>query len=413
MRFSDSEKPAGRRLRDEGDGTRDGRRACRGFCLSCGAWAIVCLGVAAACFSAETRKIVIPFDFASKFDEGRYGRLLGDMVWKKLSREGRFIVPETMVDVRDYCASHGIVPSANIDLQKMRKIVEQDFGAQIGIWGSVERANGAERDAYDLTIKCVDFSTKPPKAVYDATVRTRSVSEIPHVYVQRMLDALSGREAAASQGPDALADENWRRNPNLVEGDFERGANGVPAGWDKRAGQQREPLGGLVQWTGETGYAGNKVIRFTLDKQVAENEGVMYYSDYFPVEENATYRFQCRWRSNGPAVKVFIKCYDHVSESAQRREVYRSQQNLKGPSDAWNTHTESFTPKHTKYAPQWGRVMLYAYLKPGMVEFDDVVLKRVVAASPGEKPKVQRPSSQSSVTIEEMRANERRGKAPD
>ena len=31
---------------------------------------------------------------------------MGDMVWKKLSDDGRFIVPESMLEVRDYCTSH-------------------------------------------------------------------------------------------------------------------------------------------------------------------------------------------------------------------------------------------------------------------------------------------------------------------
>ena len=180
----------------------------------------------------------------------------------------------------------------------MRKIVEGDFEAQIGIWGSVERAPGAEGEIYDLAIKCVDFSARPrPKVIYETKARTRSVSEIPHVYVAQMLDALYGRKPGAPPGPDPLAEENWKKNPNLVAGDFQHGADGVPKGWDSRAGQQREPLGGLVRWTTEDGNTANKLIRFTLDKNVAENEGVMYYSDYFPVVEGAKYRFQCRWRS--------------------------------------------------------------------------------------------------------------------
>ncbi len=191
-----------------------------------------------------------------------------------------------------------------------------------------------------------------------------------------------------------------------MAGDFEHGAGGVPKGWDKVAGQQREPLGGLVRWTTERGNAANKVIRFTLDRDVAENEGVMYYSDFFPVEEGATYRFQCRWRSTAPAAKVFIKCYD-ADETGRRREVYRSQQNLQGPGGKWNTQTEDFTPKHTKYSPKWGRVMLYAYLSPGEVEFDDVVVKQV-SPPPGNAAKVRRHSSESKITVKEMEENQRR-----
>jgi hypothetical protein len=392
---------------------------------------------ACAADNKNDKKVVIPFDFVSKFDDGHYGQMMGDMLWKKLSRQGGFILPESMLDVRDYCTSHHIQPSAEMELAKMKKIVEDDFGAQIGIWGNIERAPGAEAEIYDLSIKCVDFSAQPnPKVVYEVKTRTNSVAEIPHRYVKDMFDALYERPPAAAEGPNPAAEENWKNGPNLVIGDFEHGSGGVPKGWSKVCGQQREPLGGLVRWMAEQGNPSNKIIRFTLDQNVAENEGVMYYSDYFPVEEHAKYRFQCRWRTSGPAVKVFIKCYDeegsqyratsakatadtsagrslgkndYIPEAAQRREVYRSQQNFKGPVKTWNTHTEDFTPKHVKYSPKWGRVMLYAYVTAGVVEFDDVVVKKIVPAvtSP---PKVRRHSMETNVTIEEMQENERRSR---
>jgi hypothetical protein len=360
------------------------------------------------CFAADARKVVIPFDFVSKFDDGRYGQIVGDMIWTKLSRDKGFIVPEAMLDVRDYCESHKLRPSPEMGLDKIKTIVEDDFGGQIGIWGSVERAAGEEGEIYDIVIKCVDFSEKPkPKVIYEAKARTKSVSEIPHLYVKEMLDALAGKRPGGHVTLVLTGEDGWRKNKNLIAGDFEQGGGGVPKGWDKRAGQQREPLGGLVRWTTEKGNAGNKVVRFTLDRNVAENEGVMYYSEPFPVEEGATYRFQCRWRSTAPAVKVFIKCYD-ADETGRRREVYRSQQNLKGPNDAWNTQTEDFTPKHTKYSPKWGRVMLYAYLSPGEVEFDDVVVKQISPAAAGDAAKVRRHSSESNITVKEMEENERR-----
>jgi len=101
---------------------------------------------------------------------------------------------------------------------------------------------------------------------------------------------------------------------------------------------------------------------------------------------------------------------DYVSDTGQRREVYRSQQNLEGPGGAWHTHTEDFTPKAPRYSPKWGRVMLYAYLYPGVVEFDDVVVKQIVAPSPGDQKRVRRPSSESNVTDEQIEANERRSR---
>jgi len=387
------------------------------------------------------RKVVIPFDFESKFDDGRYGRMVGDMVWKKLEREGGFLIPDSMYDVRDLCAANNVHLSPDTPLDKVREVVRRDFDADIGVWGSVERVPGHEWDVYDLTIKCVDFSTHPdPKVIYEKTgVRTKVVSEIPHLYVKELLDKLYDRQPGGPPPVDQFAEENWQKNPNLVEGgDFERGAGGVPLGWESRGGQQRESLGGLVSWVPEAGASGNRVIRFTFGAGVGDSTGVMYYSKLFPVEEGAKYRFQCRWRSNGPSPKVFIKCYDmmqseysaqqgykptqpgraasnpgrgsYVPEEGQFRECYRSQQNLKGPNNTWNVQVEDFTPKHTKYTPRWGRVMLYAYLGGGVVEFDDVVLKQIVPASPSESKKDPRHSMESDVTLEEMRENERRAR---
>jgi hypothetical protein len=360
-------------------------------------------------FADDSRKIVVPFDFISSFDNGRYGQMVGDMVWRKLSRERGLILPESMSDVRDYCETHGLKVSPEMSQAKLAAIVRDDFGGQIGVWGSVERVPGTEGDAYDLVLKCVDFSAKPtPKVIYDTKARTKSVSEIPHRYVQGLVDALVGRESGGGQGANPEAEAAWKEKPNLLGGgDFERGEAGVPKGWSARAGQQREPLGALVRWMDEpsdSAAARNKIVRFTLDRNVAENEGVMYYSDEFPIAEGATYRFQCRWRSDGPAVKVFVKCYNDASP--QHREVYRSQQNLSGPTGQWNTHSEDFTPRHTRYAPRWGRVMLYAYLKPGTVDFDDVFVKQILGASAAEANKVRRSSSQSKVTIPEMRESE-------
>ena len=56
--------------------------------------------------AADAKKVVIPFDFVSKFDDGRYGQMMGDMIWKKLSRQRGFIIPDSMLEVRDYCQSH-------------------------------------------------------------------------------------------------------------------------------------------------------------------------------------------------------------------------------------------------------------------------------------------------------------------
>ena len=348
-----------------------------------------------AAFAAERKKIVVPFDFVSKFDNGNYGQRIGDLLWKKLSRQSGFIIPETMLDVRDTVAANNVKLAADSPLDEVKRAVQGEFDADIAIWGSVERVPGHEWDVYDLKIRCVDFSVDgDPVVIYSRDVRTKTVSEIPHVYIKAMLDKLYGRKPGSAPLPDPIAEKNWREGKNLVEGgDFESGTDGVPYGWASRGGQNREPLGRLVQWLPETNNPENRVIRFTFDAVVGDGFGVMYYSDPFPVEEDGLYRFQCRYRSNGPKAKVFIKCYEETG-----RECYRSQNDLKGPNKVWNTYTQDFTPKHTKYTPTTGRVMLYAYLGAGVVEFDDVVIKQITPPSPGSAHKQRRHSLETKVT---------------
>jgi len=382
--------------------------------------AALCIWIvlAGAAVAAE-KQVVIPFDFVSQFDKGRYGRLVGEMLWKKLQRDGGYVIPETMLDVRQTCAANHHHPAPDMPLKEISKIVREDFGAEIGIWGSVERVPGHPGDVYDLVIKCVDFSGSQPRVIYRCNARTRTVSEIPHKYGAELLSALCGRKPGAPP-PEPAVEKNWRENPNLVVGDFQRGSGGVPDGWEPQweAGEvkQREPLGKTVRWVPEAGNPANRVIRFTLSKRIGDTTGVAYYGKLFAVAEGAKYRFQCCWRSDAPAVKVFIKCYDEVGTPYRReggrrtgnnelplasarhrgsptewagqvREVYRSQHNLSGPKNQWNTHTGDFTPRHTRYTPRWGRVMLYAYGDAGVVEFDDVVVKQIVPPSTAEQIK--------------------------
>jgi hypothetical protein len=385
------------------------------------------------------KKIVVPFDFVSRFDNGRYGQMLADSIWKKLDRMKDFVIPE-MQDVREVCEVNKIRLAPDTPLEKVGEVVRRDFEAQVGIWGSIERAPGADVEIYDLSIRCVDFSGPQPQVIYEKlNVRTSSVSEVPHVYVREMLEKLSGRTIPLPQtkrlyATGAAVEQRWQNGRNLIGGgDFETAVRGVPKGWEPRAGQLREPLGNLVKWVQDEGNPSNHVVRFSFPAVVGDNEGVMYYSNEFPVEAGAVYRFQVRWRTDGPAVKVFIKCYDEEktefrSESPgrgvdagpsgslnapggrERREVYRSQQNLYGPKNTWNVQTEDFTPKHQKYTPQWGRVMLYAYMGAGTVGFDDVVLKQVVPSPLANVAGEKRHSAASKVTLKEMEENERRGK---
>lgn len=346
--------------------------------------------------------VVIPFDFESKFDGGSYGQDIGDMIWKKLQRRGRFVIPDSMIETRQWCERHKFNPSPDTPLERLKNVVIKEQAGDIAVWGKIERVPGFDTDVYDLWIMIADFSVEPAKMIHQKKVRTRTASEIPHTYVKEALNALyGGPEKVASVPLDpAIVSERWQKGPNLLKGDFEKG-NRFPLGWD--------PLPRHVSWVREQGSGkSNGIVRFAIPPDVAETTGVLYYSDYFSVEAGATYRFQCRWRTSGTAVKVFVKCYDEVQgpfrgkdNSTERREVYRSQQNLAGPSGRWNLHEEDFTPKHTQFTPRWGRVMLYGYYPAGTVEWDDVVLKQISAPQPRRGD--PRPSLETKVRTKDIK----------
>lgn len=351
---------------------------------------------------SPAQKLVIPFDFESKFDNGVYGQTVGDMIWKALQRRGRFVIPDSMLETREWCQRQKFLPGPDMPLDKMKTVVCKEQAADIAIWGKVERVAGNEFDVYDLWISVVDFSVEPAKVIFQKKGRTKTVSEIPHVFVKDALDALHGDSGKSAAILDPrMVKERWEKGPNLVKGDFEKGKS-FPLGWD--------PLPRHVSWVHDKTSGGkNRFVRFTIPPDVAETTGVLYYSEFFPVEAGATYRFQCRWQSSGTAVKVFIKCYDEVQGpfrskkdgGTERREVYRSQQNLAGPSRQWNLHTEDFTPQHTQYNPRWGRVMLYGYYPAGTVEWDDVVLKQI--SPPRPRSGEPRPALETKVRTKDLK----------
>ena len=191
------------------------------------------------------KKVVIPFDFESKFDDGEYGQTVGDMLWKKLHRQGGFVIPESMQDVRDWCQRTKMVPGPDTPLETMKEIVAKDQAGDIGIWGKVERVAGFETDVYDFWINVADFSVTPPRILYQKKARTQTVSEIPHVYVKEALDRLYGRTRAGCREHPIRSSRSDGRRPPISSRETSSKAAAHPLGWD--------PLPHDVTWVAEKG----------------------------------------------------------------------------------------------------------------------------------------------------------------
>jgi hypothetical protein len=379
------------------------------------------------------QKRVVMFDFESLWDKDRasgYGSIMGNMFWLKLNREKEFIIPESMADVRNVCEMQNIHPNPDTPLPQMKEWVTKTFNADIGIWGKIERVDADVMEIYDFWLKAVDFSVEPPRVIYEVNrARTEAVAEVTGIYVKAAIDKLYDRKARTAKEKAEL-DANWEKNPNLiVNGGFEKHHGEVPDGWESRCGQQRDPLGNLVKRVADESKQGNDYMHFTAPAAVAEGFGLMWYSKPFPIEEGAMYRIEYRFRkSAGNKMIVFVKCYDTIDTAfrptadvlqegftdkpgQQTREVYRNQHShVDEEPNVWHAHSEEFTPRHSRFSPKFGRVMMFVYWAAGTVDYDDFVLKKVKEASQEElRAKVKRHSLESKVSLKEMEENERRG----
>jgi len=374
--------------------------------------AVVLLGAVAAGAPDTAKKpkqlIVIPFEFdTSSFadENNEYSEKMGFMFWKKIQRKGGFVLPESMLDVRDACGQLDFRPTADTSLVKMSKTVTESFGGHIGIWGKLHRLSP---DRYEIWIKIVDFTGEEPEYIVNDHGIAENVHEVPHKYVKNAMMKLYNEKAPPPPGPDPEVERRWATGPNLVRnGDFEQaGPDGAPKYWDPLP---KNPDGYSVTRV-PTPDGDGWCMKLDMNTLRGDTYGVQYYSFYFPIDEYAKYRCQLRWRSTGPAVKIFLKAYAEMVEYdeagkkilyKQWRECYRSQQNAKGGSNQWHLRIEDFTPKHTKYSPRKMRVMLYGYTGAGTVFFDDVVIKQIKPAPKDIPPKQRRHSLETGILLEE------------
>jgi hypothetical protein len=165
------------------------------------------------------------------------------------------------------------------------------------------------------------------------------------------------------------------KSPNLVpNGTFEQGRSS-PLAWDKL------PSDGSVRWLRSGGNPG-RCIAFTMSRAIAEGPGMLYYSDFFPVTSGKKYIFSVDIKSDGPVPRPFVKGYalaPDVHGAIAKREFYRRQSRFSATNE-WRTYSMTFTPKvipayRGRYDVKWARVMLYAYLKPGKIYFDNVTVR--------------------------------------
>jgi hypothetical protein len=137
------------------------------------------------------------------------------------------------------------------------------------------------------------------------------------------------------------------------------------------------------------------VLAMNLSRTAAENNGLACLSESIKIEPKTRYRLSFRYKSDGPKLHVFVKGYTmakNLEGKLVEREIYRRQVPPTGKTNGeWVTIVDELNPQHPAYPVQYLKVDLYAYLHPGMVMFDDVVLKAVGAQTRVAKDKAIKP----------------------
>jgi hypothetical protein len=263
-------------------------------------------------------------------------------------------------------------------IRELGKLVE----AEVLVWGDINGAN-------EMRIKVLDLRDKDPKPrevkkVIKEATDLRFVSE----EVLETLKGVGKFEHPSEEGVtnDATADALWKKNPNLVKNfDFTSAgswqaifeaqkydvqiSDTLPA--EDKVNIHRLNEGGKV----------NNVLAMNLSRYCAENNGMACLSDSIKIDPDTRYRISFRYKSDGPSLHVFVKgytLYDNIKGEKVEREIYRRQVPPSGKTDGkWVTVIDDLNPQQVAFPVQTLRVDLYAYLSPGMVMFDDVVLKAV------------------------------------
>lgn len=339
---------------------------------------------------------VMIFPPAAVEGQESFAKAVAYSIYRKIKRAEGWEVVDPMT-VEDAVAASPQPVGPDTPLADLLALCRRFADADFAIVGRVARGDGESRTG---ELRVVDLNAGPPAEV---SRHVFAVAE-PHQLrgeIDKILMNLTGLSPYHRSLPPS-AEARWRSGPNLVPNPDMEAGDKTLARWEGQIADQRfnpprldateAPIQGeyrrMIWWAAAPD--GGRCVHFAMDSNVAATYGLACYSDWIPIQEGATYRFSCRYRSTGPTIKVFVKAYAAFDAKdgtgTQRREIYRRQIHPKGPLNEWNTTVADLVPRHDKARLQWIRVDLYAYWPEGRVWFDDVVLKRI--ADPAPEPEI-------------------------
>jgi hypothetical protein len=339
----------------------------------------------AATTQPATKPVVAIFPLAGS-GTAQFRTSIGFSMREKLARDGLYdpIDGYTMADMASAATSPVTydTPLAGV------KDLASDSSPAIIIWGNLD-ASGRSVGVLRLKIADLRAPDALPRTVSEPIAAETDVRFV----VEKILQSLPGvtqfehpSEVAITHDPES--DALWEANPDLMpDGNF---AAGDP--WQVMLLSELYPPPiakvtppvdrvAIVRQAVAAGVVHN-VLEMNLSRQTAENNGLACLSGRIPIEANMRYRIQFSYRSDGPETHVFIKGYiappDVKPGVPPEQEVYRRQVPPSGVTGGkWVTVQDDMNPQNPNSKVEFLRVDLYAYLRPGVISWDNVVIKAV------------------------------------
>jgi hypothetical protein len=309
---------------------------------------------------------------------------VGYSIRAKLDRDGAYdpIDGPTMLDI----ASPAKTPIDFNTTVDVLKDLTQDTGAAVLIWGDLSPVDGKDF----LRLKTLDLRDK------SAEIRTfqRAIPDADHIrfVVEDFLETLPGVTPFThpDEQPvhhDPASDALFAGNPNLVvDGDFS-----LPGHWNAIYLSDKYPVAISDQLPardkvviyrqpapdGKTTH----VLAMNMSYHAATNNGLACLSDAMEIQAGVRYRLSYRYRSDGPNTQVIVRGYataPDITGKPADLEVYRMQVPPGGATAGqWQTVEADLNPRNPDSPVQRLRLDLYTNGQPGLIMFDDVVLKAI------------------------------------
>lgn len=360
-------------------------------------WTLVCMlwaglmlaaspsAVAANALNSDAKPKIAIFPLAGSAEAADRDRV-GFSMRAKLDRDGLYdpIDGPTMLDMASISKT---AVGFDTPVDQVKELADGS-GAVLLIWGEL---NSTGRDIGLLRLNILDLRQTPatPRQAQKQIAQATDV----RFAVEEILQGLPGvkpfdHPVEAALTADAASGAAWAHNPDLVmDGRFTSSGPWIAL---FRSEQYSPPVIAMlpqpdkVAITRQPSPLGNDepVLVMNLSEDGASSNGLACLSGPIAIQPNTRYRLQFRYRSLGPSTHVFVKGYVHVAHprpgDPAEMEVYRRQVPPGAATGGkWVTVTDDMNPQNPNSAVQILRIDLYAYLKAGVVMFDDVQLRAV------------------------------------